>query len=104
MDNVDVKSIIAILTFLAGAGSAVLGMLRWFATAEKKKYAAEREFGHLKRNQEQMQQTLKSLSDDFDEMSADLKTQTALFKILMDNSGQTISGIFAHRDRHGETP
>ncbi len=97
MDSIDIKSIIAILTFLAGAGSAVLGMLRWFSTSERKKFAAEREFNHLRLNQEQMKLTLAMMGKEVDELTQDMHTQTALLQMMMSNSGQTISGIFAHK-------
>jgi hypothetical protein len=99
MDNVDIKSIIAILTFLTGVGGGVLGMLRWFSTSERKRYAAEREFIHLRNNQEQMKQSLALLSEEFDEMASDFKTQNACFQVLLAKSGETVSGIFAHKPR-----
>ena len=99
MDHVDVKSIIAILTFLAGAGSAVLGMLRWYGVSERKRYAAEREFVHLRNNQEQMKRSLELLSREFEELASDFKTQSACFQLLLAENGQTISGIFAYKKR-----
>ncbi len=102
MDSIDVKSILSILTFLAGAGSAVLGMLRWYGVSERKKYAAEREFNHLRNNQEQMQRSLEILSKEVDALCADMKTQSARFKLLLSQSGQTISGIFAHKPKKDE--
>lgn len=38
-------------------------------TAAKKEYAAERDFAHLKRNQEQMLSNISTLIEDFDERS-----------------------------------
>lgn len=99
MDNVDIKSILAIMTFLAGAGSAVLGMIRWYGVSERKRYAAERDFNHLRNNQEQMKRSLESLSHEFDEMASDFKTQSACFQLLLAKSGETISGIFAYKKR-----
>lgn len=101
MDNVDIKSILSVLTFLAGAGSAVLGMLRWFSTSERKRFAAEREFVHLRNNQEQMKRSLEILSKEFDDMAMDFKTQSACFQLLLSQTGQSISGIFAHKPKRG---
>lgn len=101
MDNVDVKSILSILTFLAGVGGGVLGMLRWFSTSERKKFAAEREFIHLRNNQEQMKRSMAILSSELDELSDDMKTQSACFQMLLSQSGQSISGIFAHKPKRG---
>jgi uncharacterized protein HemX len=112
VDNVDVKSILAVLTFLAGAGSATLAFLKSRATedkkrleayalAEKKRYAAERDFNHLRNSQEQMKLSIKELSKEIDGMQADLQTQIGLFQALMINSNQTVSGIFAHKPKRG---
>jgi septal ring factor EnvC (AmiA/AmiB activator) len=97
MDSIDVKSIIAILTFLAGAGSAVLGMLRWFSTSERKRFAAEREFEHLKRNQEQMKQSSASLAKEIDNLSDDMKTLTAVFNVMLSQQGQSVSGLLGYK-------
>ncbi len=112
MDNVDVKSILAVLTFLAGAGSTAVAMLKSravedkkrleaYASAETKRYAAERDFNHLRNNQEQMKISIRELSREIDGMQADLQTQIGLFQALMLNSGQTVSGIFAHKPKRG---
>ncbi len=101
MDNVDIKSILSILTFLAGAGGGVLGMLRWFSTSERKRYAAEREFVHLRNNQEQMKRSLELFGRELDELNADMKSQNACFQMLLSQNGQTISGLFAHKPKRG---
>jgi hypothetical protein len=102
MDNIDIiKSVLSILTFLAGVGGGVLGMLRWFSTSERKKFAAEREFMHLRNNQEQMQRSLALLGRELDELSDDMKTQSACFQLLLTQSGQSISRIFAHKPKRG---
>ncbi|BAT53784.1 hypothetical protein NOS3756_27470 [Nostoc sp. NIES-3756] len=46
--------------------TTVLGGVVWFANSEKKRYAAERDFAHIRRNQEQMQQGLTSLFNELD--------------------------------------
>lgn len=99
MDSIDIKSILAILTFLAGAGSAVLGMLRWFSTAERKRFAAEREFQHLLKNQLQMQQAIASLAKELDHLSDDVKTLTAVFNVMLNQQGQSVSGILGYKKR-----
>lgn len=97
MPQFDVKSLISVLTFLAGAGSAVWGMVRFYADAEKKRYAAERDFEHLRRNQEQMKQSIVSLSEDIDGLSDDLKTHLAVFNVMLAQSGQSVSGILGYK-------
>lgn len=46
--------------------TTVVGAILWYANAEEKKYAAERDFAHIRRNQEQMQQGLNTLLNEFD--------------------------------------
>jgi hypothetical protein len=46
--------------------TTVLGGVVWFANSEKKRYAAERDFAHIRRNQEQMQQGLNNLLHELD--------------------------------------
>ena len=103
INQIDIKGLISIATFLAGAGSAVWGMLQYYSSSEKKKFAAEREFMHLKRNQEQMQQVLSKVMDELDDQGDDLKTMAACFNLLLSQSGQSISGIFAHKKRNEPT-
>jgi hypothetical protein len=100
--NFEINSFISILTFLAGAGSAVWGMVQWYAGAEKKKYAAERDFQHLRRNQEQMKESIKHITTEIDLLSDDMKTLTACFNLLLNQSGQTVSGILGHRKPNPE--
>jgi hypothetical protein len=99
VDNVDIKSILSVLTFLAGMGSGVWGMLKWFSDSERKKYAAERAFNHLTNDQAQMKRSIEMLCDEVDELGADMKTQAACFEMLLAQSGQTISGLFAYKKR-----
>ncbi|WP_448286101.1 hypothetical protein [Phormidesmis priestleyi] len=100
--NFEVNSLISVLTFAAGAGSAVWGMISWYAGAEKKKYAAEREFQHLKRNQEQMKQSIEHVTKEIDALSDDVKTLTAVFNVMLTQNGQSISGILAYKKHRGK--
>lgn len=57
---------IAIISFLIGLGTTLAGVTAWYTSAVKKKYAAEREFQHLRRNQEQIQTGLNDLVQEVD--------------------------------------
>ncbi|KAM3102105.1 hypothetical protein ACKFKH_32440 [Phormidesmis sp. 146-20] len=102
--NVEISSLISIATFLAGAGSAVWGMVQWYAGAEKKKYAAERDFQHLRRNQEQMKLAIEHITKEIDLLSDDMKTLTAVFNVLLSKDGQTVSGILGYRNQNLQEP
>lgn len=64
----DIHSVMAIMTFLGGGITGAIGGIltaaRWYADSEKKKYAAERDFAHLKRNQEQLSESLKMIGEE----------------------------------------
>lgn len=46
--------------------SSIIGGIIWYANAEKKKYGLERDFNHLKRNQQQILDGLNSLVREID--------------------------------------
>lgn len=60
-------SLLITLVTIAGA------LLDRVGQRAKKSYAAEREFAHLKRNQEQMLQCINMLSEELDENTATLR-------------------------------
>ncbi|PSB20561.1 hypothetical protein C7B65_06550 [Phormidesmis priestleyi ULC007] len=95
----DTKTLISLATFLAGAGSAVWGMVRFYADGEKKRYAAERDFTHLRNNQDQMRQSIQELTKEIDELSDDMKTLTAVFNVMLAQRGESVSGILGYKKR-----
>lgn len=58
--------LIAFGSLVLATATTVVGGVLWYANSEKKKYAAERDFAHIRRNQEQMQQGLNDLLREFD--------------------------------------
>lgn len=48
--------------------SSVVSFFLFYSASVRKKYAAERDFQHLKRNQENIQQLIQLLADDIDEL------------------------------------
>ncbi|PLZ95299.1 hypothetical protein CEN50_22850 [Fischerella thermalis CCMEE 5268] len=51
--------------FLTSVTAAVGGIF-WYANSEKKKYGLERDLGHIRRNQEQIQSSLNTILGEFD--------------------------------------
>jgi flagellar basal body-associated protein FliL len=51
---------------LLAIGSGILWIINQKSTAETKKYAAEREFGHIKRNQDQLSTNLANYFQDIE--------------------------------------
>lgn len=99
MKQLDLQGLISLATFMAGAGSAVWAMIRIYADAEKKRYGEERDFKHLKGNQEQMQLSLASLSKEIDYLSDDVRTLTAVFNVMLAQQGQSVSGLLGYKKR-----
>ncbi|GEM_PF-4522043 len=70
-----------------------------FAQSQTKAYAAERDFEHLRRNQEQMKESIKLLDDEVSETRADLKEVKGMLTAMFARIGDTVSGIFAHKEK-----
>jgi hypothetical protein len=62
----DIAVTISIFSFIVLIGSNFIWLLKSYGDGEKKKYAAEREFQHLKRNQEQLIMNISLLFKDID--------------------------------------
>ncbi len=64
----DLNNVVTVLTFNAGGASGAIGGIltaaRWYADSEKKKYAAERDFAHLRKNQEQQAENMKLVMEE----------------------------------------
>lgn len=70
------KDWLEILSICVGLAGAVFGMLMWYKSAVEKSYAAQRDFQHLKRNQEQIASLLSAnmeeLERQFNQIDKDL--------------------------------
>lgn len=68
---------IGIITGIIGITTAILGGLAWYKGAIEQRYASHRDFGHLKRNYEQLNANLLSLMKEedarFDELRLELR-------------------------------
>lgn len=95
---------------LAGLALAALttggGIFQYILTSQKKSYAAERDFNHLKRNYEQLAQNQQLLLKEFEERSIELRQELREQKILLNTvltqiAGDRSVGSAGHR-RDGE--
>lgn len=59
-------TLIAFGSLLLGLSTTILGGIAWYVNSAKEKYAAQRDFAHLRRNQEQISQGITMLSDQVD--------------------------------------
>ena len=69
----DLNNLITLLTFLGGGAAGAIGGIataaRWYADSEKKKYAAERDFAHLRKNQEQQAENLRLMMEEVETLN-----------------------------------
>ena len=67
---------IALAAFLAGLIPYGVGLLTWYGGSREKKYAAKRDFEHLKNNQKEISNGIaflgKEIDDHFDTLNRDI--------------------------------
>ena len=70
-------TVATVVSLAIGVITFIGGLLAWYRGAVEKRYAAERDFNHLKRNYEQLANSLGSLMKDeedrFDELRLELR-------------------------------
>jgi len=62
----DVAATISVFSFVLLIGSNLIWVIRSYSNTEKKKYAAERDFQHLRKNQENLLNNINLLFRDID--------------------------------------
>ena len=55
MHNINVNQATAVCSLVIAFGSGFISIALWYVNLEKRKYGIERDFAHVRRNQEQMQ-------------------------------------------------
>lgn len=68
----DWNTLIALASFIGGIVSTSIAFLKWYGSAQKKAYAAERDFQHLRRNQEQLAEALKLIDKEVEQVNVKL--------------------------------
>lgn len=66
MQITSVTDFIAIGSLVLASATSFVGIALWYAKSEKKRYGLERDFDHLKRNYEQIQQSLNTILREID--------------------------------------
>lgn len=69
--------------FVLALGSNVLWVIAFIVSAEKKKYAAERDFNHLRNNQKQMGDGIAMIAKDMDSRFDSLEKTLVEIKAFM---------------------
>ncbi len=99
MDSTDIKSLLAVLTFLAGSGTTVIGMLRWLRVRIRDQDRREFEFNQIKDNQSRMLATLSRLENESRWNSSQMQIQTQLSQALVRKGGDSVSEILGHKSK-----
>lgn len=84
----DLQTMIAVSSFAMGVGSSFLAFLRWLREAQRKQIVAEREFNHLKRDNEQLRLTVVALDEKVEIISIQLIEMRGAISTLI-NRGST---------------
>ncbi|UBF28320.1 hypothetical protein K9N68_10815 [Kovacikia minuta CCNUW1] len=69
-----------------------------YASSQQKAYAAERDFEHLRRNQEQMKEALKMFDEELSETREDVREIKGMMVATIGKMGESISGILHRRE------
>lgn len=72
------------------------------AISVQKAYAAERDFEHLRKNQEQIKEAIKILDDELTDTREDFKELKGMLMVFFGKAGESVSGIFGHRGEKKE--
>lgn len=67
-----ISQISSLVGLLMGVCSFVAGIILWYRGSIEKSYAAQRDFGHLKRNQEQIAQGIGQNAEELEALSNDV--------------------------------
>ena len=92
-----IENLKTLIGLLIGLFSFLSGAALWYKGSIEKKYAAERDFAHLRRNQEQIASGIVAVNDEIDErfhaMNLELVQIKALLMAVLAKSGDGTSGI-----------
>lgn len=106
---IDFSKIQSALGFILSASGAAMGAIMWYRGSVQKSYAAERDFRHLRNNQDSHAKALAMVDNEVKELRDEItdrfhRQETELVQIkslLMANlakSGDSISGIFGRKE------
>jgi uncharacterized protein (DUF3084 family) len=64
----DLSTLQTVISLILGLGGFCSGIVLWYKGSVEKRYAAERDFGHIRNNLQQYAQSLEDLSEQIDEI------------------------------------
>ena len=84
MKIIPIDTLIAFSSLLLAFLTTSAGVILWYVNSEKKKYAAERDFNHIRRNQEQMQLSLNHLFEEIDRRFQNVERDVLEIRTILD--------------------
>jgi hypothetical protein len=83
----DINTLISVLSFAGGVGATLLGVARWYNGTQHKKFAAEREFQHLKRDYETLSKAVAHIDDRQEQLIATVVEMRGALSVLLREKG-----------------
>jgi hypothetical protein len=85
MKTFNLSDAIAVGSFLLAIGTTLIGGIYWYGNNEKKKYGLERDFGHIRNNQKQIQEgidlIIREMDHRFDTVDRDILEIKAVLRM-----------------------
>lgn len=95
----NIETFVAVAGFVLGVGGTLTAVVNYYASSQTKKYAAQRDFEHLRRNQEQLILNIASLAEDIDETRQLVKDLSRVAGILLAKNNDSVSELLGRRER-----
>ena len=83
----DISTLISVASFLGGVGATLLGVGRWYDSAQRKKFASEREFEHLKRDYQTLSKALAHVDERQEELFAYVVEMRGALSVVLKQQG-----------------
>jgi hypothetical protein len=93
----NIDNLQSLISLFLGVAGFTTGSVMWWKGSIEKRYAAERDFSHLRRNQEQISNSLglidKELDERFHNLNMELVQIKSLLMAILAKSGDSVSSI-----------
>lgn len=93
-----IETFIAVAGFVLGVGGTLTAVVNYYASSQTKKYAAQRDFEHLRRNQEQLIHNLSEIAKDIDEVREEVRNMSRVAQIILAKRGDSESELLGRKD------
>lgn len=93
-----IETLLAVASFVLGVGGTLWAVVNYYASSQTKKYAAQRDFEHLRRNQEQLIHNLSEIAKDIDEVREEVRNMSRVAQIILAKRGDSESELLGRKD------